>query len=394
MKSSKRNSFLVFGAPAIEEDEIEEVIASMRSGWLGTGPKVSQFEKEFAHYKGFRASQAAAVNSCTAALHVSLVASGIGLGDEVITTPMTFCATVNAIIHCGATPVLADIDPVTMNIDPEQIAAHITPKTRAILIVHFAGRPCDMDKIMALAAQYNLLVIEDCAHAIETEYHGQKAGTIGDFGCFSFYVTKNVVTGEGGMILSSNDEVITRSKVLALHGMSKDAWKRYSDEGHVHYQVVEAGFKYNMMDLQAAIGLHQLRRVEENWQKREKIWKRYQRAFSALSVGIPSEPEKGCRHAYHLYTLMIDPEKTGIQRDLFLQKMIQNKIGVGVHYLSLAEHPFYQKKFGWKPEMFPYAMKVGRETVSLPLSPGLSEKDVEDVIMVVRENIAYRSVSG
>ncbi len=384
MNISKRDSFLVFGAPAIEEDEIKEVIASMRSGWLGTGPKVSQFEKEFAAYKGLQASQAAAVNSCTAALHVSLIASGIGAGDEVITTPMTFCATVNAIIHCGATPVLTDIDPATMNIDPEKIAACITPKTKAILVVHFAGYPCNMDAIMALANQHDLLVIEDCAHAIETEYYGKKAGTIGDFGCFSFYVTKNVVTGEGGMILSTNDEVIARSKILALHGMSKDAWKRYSDEGHVHYQVVEAGFKYNMMDLQAAIGLHQLRRVERSWKKREKIWQKYQDAFSDLPVTIPNEPDGGCRHAYHLYTLRIDADKTGIDRDQFLQKMIQNNIGVGVHYLSLAEHPFYRKQFGWKPEMFPHAMKVGRETVSLPLSPAMNEKDIKDVIDTVK----------
>lgn len=387
MKTPKRDSFLVFGAPAIEESEIEEVIESMRSGWLGTGPKVSQFEEEFAQYKGLQGSLAAAVNSCTAALHVSLIASGIGAGDEVITTPMTFCATVNAIIHCGATPVLADIDPKTMNIDPEQISASITPQTKAILLVHFAGRPCEMDAIMDLAAQHNLMVIEDCAHSIETEYHGKKAGTIGDFGCFSFYVTKNVVTGEGGMILSTNEDVIARSKMLALHGMSKDAWKRYSDDGHVHYQVMEAGFKYNMMDLQAAIGLHQLRRVEENWRKRENVWQQYQEAFAGLPIGLPEEPEKNCRHAYHLYTLMIDSERVGISRDQFLNEMIQNNIGVGVHYLSLAEHLFYQQRFGWRPEMFPHAMKIGRETVSIPLSPSLSDKDVEDVISVVRENL-------
>ncbi len=387
MKNLKRDSFLVFGAPAIEEAEVEEVIASMRSGWLGTGPKVSQFEKEFAHYKGLHASQAAAVNSCTAALHVSLIASGIGVGDEVITTAMTFCATINAIIHCGATPVLADIDPQTINIDPEKIKACITSRTKAILLVHFAGNPCNMDAIMNIAKQHNLLVIEDCAHAIETEYHGRKAGTIGDFGCFSFYVTKNVATGEGGMILSTNDDVIARSKILALHGMSKDAWKRYSDDGHVHYQVIEAGFKYNMMDLQAAIGLHQLRRVEANWQKRTKIWRRYQEAFSDLPVGIPSESEKGCRHARHLYTLMIDSKKSRIDRDQFLNEMVQRNIGVGVHYLSIPEHPFYQRRFGWKPEMFPHAMKVGRETVSLPLSPALSSEDVEDVISTVSDII-------
>lgn len=379
-----RESFLVFGAPQIEQAEIDEVVASMKTGWLGTGPKVAQFEEDFAAYKGYQSSQAAAVNSCTAALHVSLIACGIGPGDEVITTPLTFCATINSIYHAGGKPVLADVDPETMNIDPAQIEAKITSRTKAVLIVHFAGRPCNMDAIMALAKKYNLIVIEDCAHAIETEYHGQKAGTIGDFGCFSFYVTKNVSTGEGGMILSSNDEVIARSKVLALHGMSKDAWKRYSDEGHVHYQVVEAGFKYNMMDIQAAMGIHQLARVEDNWLRRHEIWNRYQEAFAPLPAGVPAETEEGCRHAHHLYTLMIDEARCGISRDAFLGKMTANNIGVGVHYLSLPEHPFYQKTFGWKPEQYPHAMKTGRETVSIPLSPAMNDQDVEDVIETVK----------
>jgi len=379
-----RDSFLVFGAPQIKQAEIDEVVASMKTGWLGTGPKVAQFEENFAAYKGYQSSQAAAVNSCTAALHVSLIACGIGPGDEVITTPLTFCATINSIYHAGGKPVLADIDPETMNIDPAEIEAKITSKTKAVLIVHFAGRPCNMDAIMALAKKHNLMVIEDCAHAIETEYHGQKAGTIGDFGCFSFYVTKNVATGEGGMILSSNDEVIARSKVLALHGMSKDAWKRYSDEGHVHYQVVEAGFKYNMMDIQAAMGIHQLARVEDNWLRRHEIWNRYQEAFAPLPVALPAETEEGCRHAHHLYTLMINEARCGISRDAFLGKMTANNIGVGVHYLSLPEHPFYQKTFGWKPEQYPHAMKTGRETVSIPLSPAMNDQDVEDVITAVK----------
>ncbi len=215
--------FLVFGAPTIEEAEIDEVVASMRSGWLGTGPKVARFESDFAAYKGV--SQAVALNSCTAALHLSLLAAGLKPGDEVITTPMTFCATVNAMIHAGATPVLADVDPVTLNIDPNEIERRITPKTRAILPVHFAGRPCEMDDIMSIAQDHNLKVIEDCAHAIETEYKGRKAGNFGDFGCFSFYVTKNIVTGEGGMVLARDAADAARVKVLGLHGMSKDAWK-------------------------------------------------------------------------------------------------------------------------------------------------------------------------
>lgn len=391
MDKPVRKEFLVFGAPDIHQKEIDEVIASLKSGWWGTGPKVMKFERDFAVYKGVHETHVAAVNSCTAALHVSLIAAGIGPGHEVITTPMTFCATVNSIIHCGARPVLADINPLTMNIDPHRIQAKITPKTKAILLVHFAGRPCDMDAILEIARQHDLTVIEDCAHAIETEYHGKKAGTIGDFGCFSFYVTKNVATGEGGMIISRDERVVARSKILALHGMTKDAWRRYGDEGHVHYLVVESGFKYNMMDIQGALGIHQLARVETNWLRRQTIWQRYQKAFKDLPVGIPSPPEPDTRHAYHLYTLLIDETKTGVSRDQFLDVMIKNNVGVGVHYLSIPEHPFYRDRFGWRSEDFPHAMRIGRQTVSLPLSPALSDEDVTDVITAVIKVISSAS---
>ena len=375
--------FLVFGAPQIEQAEIDEVVDSLVSGWLGTGPKVARFERDFAHYKGVQETQVAAVNSCTAALHVSMIAAGIGPGDEVITTPMTFCATVNAIIHAGATPVLADIDPVTMNIDPVQVEARVTPRTRLILPVHFAGRSCEMAALMAIADRYDLKVIEDCAHAIETEYHGQRAGTFGDFGCFSFYVTKNVATGEGGMVIARDDHDIGRVKMLALHGMSRDAWRRFSDAGFKHYHVVECGFKYNMMDLQAALGIHQLARVEANWLKRQAVWRRYQTAFADLPVGCPAEPALDTRHAYHLYTILIDQVKAGISRDAFLDAMTAQNIGVGVHYLSMPEHPFYQQTFGWRPEDYLKAMEIGRQTVSLPISAKLSDVDVGRVIKAV-----------
>jgi dTDP-4-amino-4,6-dideoxygalactose transaminase len=378
---------LVFGAPQIEQAEIDEVVDSLASGWLGTGPKVARFERDFAHYKGVQETQTAAVNSCTAALHVSMIAAGIGPGDEVITTPMTFCATVNAIIHAGATPVLADVDPVTMNIDPVQVADRITSRTRAILPVHFAGRPCEMVALMAMAERHDLKVIEDCAHAIETEYHGQKAGTFGDFGCFSFYVTKNVVTGEGGMVIARDDHDIGRVKMLALHGMSRDAWRRFSDAGFKHYQVVECGFKYNMMDLQAALGIHQLARVERNWLKRQAVWRSYNEAFKALPIGLPVDPDSDTRHAYHLYTILIDETKTGISRDRFLDAMTALKIGVGVHYLSIPEHPFYQQTLGWRPEDYPNAMRIGRQTVSLPISAKLSDEDVGSVIKAVFSTI-------
>lgn len=380
--------FLVFGSPLIEEAEIDEVVATMRSGWLGTGPKVALFEKQFAAYKGWSVNNAAAVNSCTAALHVSMIAAGLQSGDEVITTPMTFCATVNAIVHAGLKPVLADVEPDTFNLDPAAVEAAITSRTRAILLVHFAGRPCNMDALMALAEKYGLIVIEDCAHAIETEYKGRKAGTFGSFGCFSFYVTKNVVTGEGGMVVAQDEDAISRVKMLALHGMSKDAWHRFSDSGYKHYQVVECGFKYNMMDLQAAIGIHQLSRVEQNWQRRREIWERYQQAFAGLPVTLPSEPEANTRHAYHLYTMLIDDEYCGISRDAFLDAMTAHGIGVGVHYLSIPEHPVYQRRFGWLPESYPNALRIGRQTVSLPLSPKLSNDDVVDVIDATRSILA------
>ena len=381
MSNPARKDFLVFGAPAIEQGEIDEVVASMKSGWLGTGPKVARFEEDFRRYKG--APHAVAVNSCTAALHLSLLASGVGPGDEVITTPLTFCATVNVILHAGVTPVLADINPVTMNIDPEQVVARITPRTKAILAVHFAGRPCDMDALCAIARDHGLKIIEDCAHAIEAEYKGRKTGTFGDFGCFSFYVTKNVITGEGGMVLCRREEDAARVKILALHGMSKDAWKRFGDAGYKHYFVTECGFKYNMMDLQAAIGIHQLARVESSWQRRREIWTRYDEAFVDLPIGLPAFVEPQTRHAFHLYTILVDEELTGISRDAFLDRMTANNIGVGVHYLSIPEHPYYQNELGWRPEDYPIAMKIGRQTVSLPVSPKLTDEDIVDVIGAV-----------
>jgi len=378
-----RDNFLVFGSPRIEEDEIEEVVSCLRSGWIGTGPRVAEFERRFAAYKG--ATHAIAVNSCTAALHLSILAAGIGPGDEVITTPLTFCASVNAIIHAGATPVLADVDPRSMNIDPEKIREKITPRTKAILPVHFAGRCCDMDPICAIAEEHGLSIIEDCAHAIETEYHGRKAGCFGDFGCFSFYVTKNIITGEGGLILARRPEHAARLKVLALHGMSADAWKRFGDEGYKHYLVTEAGFKYNMMDLQASLGLRQLEKVEPFWERRAQVWNRYMEELADLPLTLPAPVEPDTRHAYHLYSIMVDETRTGVSRDAFLTAMTRQKIGVGVHYLSLPEHPFYQELLGWMPDQYPHARDLGRQTVSLPISAKLTDQDVTDVIQAVRK---------
>ena len=377
-----RDDFLVFGAPQINDAEIEEVIASLKSGWLGTGPKVARFEANFAAYK--ETAHVVAVSSCTAAMHLSMLAAGLGQGDEVITTPLTFSATVNAIIHAGATPVLADVDPITQNIDPESVESMITARTRAILPVHFAGRPCDMDSLAKIAERHGLIMIEDCAHAVEAEYKGRKAGTFGDFGCFSFSVTKTVITGEGGMVLTGSEDAAERIKILALHGMTKDAWKRFSDEGYRHYQVVELGFKCNMMDLQAAIGIHQLARVEANWIRRRKIWHRYMDAFGPLPIGLPAVPEADTRHAYHLFTILIEEGRAGIDRDDFLDAMTARNIGVGVHYLSIPEHPFYRECFGWRGEDYPHAKRIGHQTVSLPLSAKLADEDVGDVVDAVR----------
>jgi len=377
-----RDNFLIFGSPQINREEIDEVIAAMKSGWIGTGPRVEKFERQFATFKGVE--NVVAVNSGTAALHLSILAAGIGPGDEVITTPLTFCATINAIIHSGAIPVLVDIDPDTMNIDPDKIESAISTNTKAILPVHFAGRPCDMDKIINVATSNDLIIIEDCAHAIEAEYKGVKIGAFGEFACFSFYVTKNVITGEGGMVICQNNEHAALIKQLALHGMSHDAWKRFSDTGYKHYFVVEPGFKYNMMDLQAAIGIHQLERVEENLKRREAIWAIYDAAFAGLPLTLPALPEEQTRHARHLYTVLVndDPNMT---RDLFIKKMTELNIGVGVHYMSIPEHPYYQRTYSWKPEQWPIAMDIGRRTVSLPLSPAISDRDVNDVIESVHD---------
>lgn len=371
------SEYIIFGAPQIERAEIDEVVAVLESGWLGTGPRVAQFEKDFAAYKGV--SGAAAVNSCTAALHLALVASDLEPGDEVITTSLTFAATANAIIHAGATPVVVDVDPLTMNIAPEAIRSAITSRTKALVPVHFAGRPCEMSEIGQLADQHDLKLIEDCAHAIESQYQGKPIGTFGDFGCFSFYVTKNVVTGEGGMLIAKNENLLSRIKTLALHGLSKDAWKRFSDTGYVHYDVVECGFKYNMMDIQAAIGLHQLRRVEQSWLRRQEIWDYYNRELSDLPVTLPAAPASDTRHALHLYTLLIEGD-----RDAFLRQMHEAGIGCGVHYRSLTEHPYYQERFGWRPDDTPHATSIGRRTASIPLSARLTDAEVERVVAAVR----------
>ncbi len=377
-----RDEFLVFGSPLIEQEEIDEVVDSLKSGWIGTGPKVHQFEKMFRDYKGVK--YAMALNSCTACLHLSMLSINLQPGDEVIVPTMTFAATANVVIHAGGKPVFVDSLRDSMNIDPADIERKITPKTKAIIPVHFAGRACDMDAILDIAKKHDLKIIEDCAHAIETEYHGEKAGTFGDIGCFSFYVTKNIVTGEGGMAITNNQEYADKIKVMGLHGMSKDAWKRFSDEGYKHYQVVYPGFKYNMMDIQAALGIHQLPRVDSYWLRRQEIWNTYNDAFKDLPVFIPAPVAPDTKHAYHLYTLLLDIDRLSITRDQFLDEMTKRKIGVGVHYIALHLHPYYQQTLGHKRGDFPNAEWISDRTVSLPLSAKLTNADVDDVIEAVQ----------
>lgn len=378
-----RKNFLVFGSPLIEEPEISEVVDSLKSGWVGTGQKVHRFEEMFRSYKGTK--HAIALNSCTAALHLSMSALGIKTGDEVILPSMTFAATANAVIHAGGRPVFADCDRRTMNIDPADIERRITSKTKALIPVHFAGRPCDMDAITRIAAKHNLKIVEDCAHAIEAEYHGKKTGTFGEMGCFSFYVTKNIVTGEGGMVITNNEKYADKIKIMSLHGMSKDAWKRFSDDGYKHYQIVCAGFKYNMTDIHAAIGIHQFPRIDKYWLRRAHIWDKYNETFKDLPIFVPHPVEDATRHAYHLYTLLLDIDKLNITRDAFLDAMTKKNIGVGVHYISLNLHPYYQSFFGYKSGDMLNSEWISERTVSLPLSPKLSDDDVGEVIDSVKD---------
>ena len=378
-----RDKFLVFGNPIIEKEEIEEVVDSLKSGWLGTGPKVEKFENIFKEYTGSKF--AIALNSCTAGLHLSMLVSGIKKGDEVITTPMTFCATANSILHVGAKPVFVDIEKDSMNIDPIKIRKALTKKTKAILPVHFAGRPCNMDAILEIAKENNLIVIEDAAHCIEGYYRGKKIGNIGDITCFSFYVTKNIVTGEGGMVTTNNEEAADKIKMYGLHGLSRDAWKRYSDEGFKHYEVIFPGFKYNMMDLQAAIGIHQIKRINKYLKRRNDIWKKYDEAFADLPVFLPPKPETNTIHARHLYTLLLDIDNLKVDRDTIQSVLQKENIGTGIHFISVHLHKYYRETFGFKSDVFPNAKYISERTISLPLSAKLTDRDVNDTIEVVRK---------
>ncbi|RJQ34470.1 DegT/DnrJ/EryC1/StrS aminotransferase family protein [Candidatus Parcubacteria bacterium] len=382
---SAQKPYLTFGAPDIGKEEIGAVTSVLRSSWLGTGPKTHDFEHLVGKYTGAQA--ACALNSATAALHLSLVGLGIGAGDEVITTPLTFCASANAIIHAGATPVFVDVERDSMNIDPTKIEKAITKKTKAILPVHMAGRPCNMEAIKKLARKHKLFVIEDAAHALGASYKGKKIGSLSDATCFSFYVTKNIITGEGGMITTNDKQFADRVRILSLHGMSKDAWKRYSASGYSHYEVVVPGFKYNLTDLASAIGIEQMKKISRFNARRKKIWDIYSKAFKDLPVVLPAPIPADIEHARHLYTLLIDEKTTGLSRDAFMQALHERGVGSGVHFRPVHLHAYYREHFGYKEGDFPHAEYIGERTVSIPFSSALTDREVSRVIKAVREVI-------
>ncbi len=373
-------NFLPFALPEIGEDEIKEVEDTLRSGWLTTGPKTARFEKDFADYVG--ASFALAVNSATAGLHLALEAVGVKAGDEVITTPYTFTASAEVIRYLGADPVFVDILPDTFNIDPHKIEKAITEKTRAILPVHFAGQASDMEKIMEIAKRHGLKVVEDAAHAIPATCNGKMVGTIGDITVFSFYVTKPIATGEGGMVTTGSEEYAKRIKIMRLHGINKDVWDRYTaDTPSWYYEVVEPGFKYNMADIMAAIGIHQLKKAEKFQKRREKIATEYSKVFENLPVMLPKNKNHKDIHSWHLYVMGIDTDK--ITRDEFIKNMSKRGIGTSVHFIPLHIHPYWKNRYGFSPYDFPVAYECYKKAVSLPIYSKMSDEDTLKVIKAV-----------
>lgn len=390
MSFKKRNDFLPYCLPDITEREINEVIETLKSGWLAKGPRTIEFEKKFAEYVG--AKYAVGTNSCTAALHIALVAAGIGPGDEVITTPMTFAASANTIIHAGAVPVFVDIDPETGCIDPDEIEKKITSKTKAIVAVHYAGQACDLDRIYEIADKYNLFVSEDAAHAIYTRYKGNLIGHKPKGAVsYSFYATKNIATGEGGMLVTDNEEIADKARVLITHGMSKNAWNRYAKGGSWIYDIEEIGYKYNMFDLQAALGLKQLERLEEMQRRREEIAMMYNNAFVEIEgIEIPKVANYTTTHSWHLYIIKIDEKKLNITRDKFIEELSKRNIGTSVHFIPVHLMSAYRKRFGYKEGDFPNAERWFKSIVSLPLYSKMSDEDVMYVIEAIKD-IVYKN---
>jgi dTDP-4-amino-4,6-dideoxygalactose transaminase len=375
----RRSTFLPFSQPTIENEEIAEVVDSLRSGWITTGPKVQRFEAACSEY--LDGTGIVAVNSATAGLHLALLALDLQPGDEVITSPLTFTATVNTIVLAGGRPVLADIDPATLQLDPAAAAARVTARTRALIPVHFAGQPSDLDAFRVLAEQHGLALIEDAAHALGTEYRGERIGARSHVAVFSFHPTKNITTGEGGVVATRDAALAERLRRLRFHGISKDAWQRYAAQGVPQYDVVEAGLKYNMLDLQAAIGLHQLPKLERFIATRERLAHAYDEALAPLSgLTLPTRVSYPARHSWHIYTPLLDLEAAGRSRDDFLAALKTENIGTGLHYVAVHLHPYYRDSWGFRRGDFPAAEHVSDRIFSLPLFPQMTPQDQADVV--------------
>jgi dTDP-4-amino-4,6-dideoxygalactose transaminase len=382
---AEEQAFLPFALPDIDDDEIEEVIDSLRSGWLTTGPKTKRFEQDFAAFIG-EDVEALAVNSATSGLHLALEAVGVTAGDEVITTPYTFTASAEVIRYLGADPVFVDIDPTTLNIDVSRIEAAITPRTKAIIPVHFGGLSCEMQPLLEIARKHGLKVIEDAAHSLPTTYHGDLIGTLeSDVTVYSFYATKTLATGEGGMIITRNPEIAARCKVMRLHGINRDAFDRYtSSKPSWHYDVVAPGFKYNMTDVAASLGIHQLRKLRRFQHRREQMARRYDEAFASLPVTLPPRALPGDMHAWHLYVVRLDLS-VAISRDQFIVEMAKRGIGTSVHFIPLHLQPYWRDTYALSPSDFPCALAAYERAVSLPLYTKMTDGDQTRVIEAVRE---------
>ncbi len=370
-----------FHKPYITEDEIAEVLDSLRSGWLTMGPKTVRFEGEFRDYLGAR--NAVSVSSCTAGLHLALMAAGIKEGDEVILPAVTFTATAEVVTYLRAKPVLADVDGETFNMGASAIEGKITKRTKAVIPVHFAGQPCDMDDICALARSRNLTVIEDAAHAIPASYRGRKIGTIGDFTCFSFYATKSLTTGEGGMVTTSRHAGADRMRTLRLHGISKDAWKRYTSEGSWYYEVLEAGYKYNMTDIQAALGIAQLKKLDWMWERRKQIADLYTASFRSLDAVQPPAVKADRESAWHLYVIKLSLDALTADRNRFMEELRGMGIMASVHFIPLYRHPFYRRAFQYSALGFEVSERIYDQIISLPIYPGMTDEDVTHVVEAV-----------
>ncbi|WP_295640784.1 DegT/DnrJ/EryC1/StrS family aminotransferase [uncultured Methylibium sp.] len=383
--------FLPFALPEIGEAEIAEVVDTLRSGWVTTGPKARRFEQDFAAFLGDASLEAVAVNSATAGLHLALEGLGIGPGDEVITTTHTFTATAEVVRYLGADVVLVDIDPATLNIDPARVEAAITPATRAIVPVHYAGLAAPMDEILAIARRHGLKVVEDAAHALPATHGGALVGTLGsDATVFSFYANKTITTGEGGMVVSRNADLVKRMKVMRLHGISRDAFDRFTSTAPAWaYEIVAPGFKYNLTDIAAALGIHQLKRAREFRETREAVARRYREAMAGLPVLAPPDAPDGETHAWHLYVLRL-ADDAGVARDRYIERLFALGIGVSVHYIPLHLHPYWRERYGLRAEQFPHSQHAYERMLSLPIYPKMGEADVDRVVHAVRHALVAR----